>query len=400
LSVHSAVVIGAGIVGLAVARRLLQVMPGADVTVLDKETEVGMHQTSHNSGVVHAGVYYVPGSLKALLCARGRELLKDFCFEWSLPYVECGKIVIAKNGLEVPRLNELALRAEANNVPGARLLNADELKEVEPYACGVAALHSPHTAIVDFGSIAKAMATDLGCKGGKLVLSAAVTGFSRERQGVRVLSTAGELSAERVIICAGLQSDRIAVLAGDARSPAIVPFRGEYYRLAKKSKVLVKGLIYPVPDPRYPFLGVHFTRRVGGDVDIGPNAVLALAREGYCRRDVNLADILDMMRDPSFYKMARSHWRAGVKETVGSVSRSVFVNAARQYVPSLSHNDVEPAPAGVRAQAVAQDGSLLDDFAIHYLGNVIALRNAPSPGATSSLAIAEHLVSRLTADSE
>lgn len=381
---------------MAVARRLLQLFPGAGITVVDKEPEVAMHQTGHNSGVVHAGVYYSPGSLKAVLCRRGRELLKEFCDEWDLPYVECGKLIVARDADEVVKLRELQRRAEINKVPGLRFLSADALTEVEPHARGAAALHSPRTAAVDFSAVAKAIAADIGRQGGELMLSCEVTAFRREPLGVRVLTTAGEVVTERVIVCAGLQSDRVAVLAGDDPDPAIIPFRGEYYQLASNSSHIVKGLIYPVPDPRYPFLGVHFTRRVTGAVDIGPNAVLALAREAYRRREISLTDVLDVVRWRGFRRLARSHWRAGAREVLSSLSRRAFVNAARQYVPALSHKDVVPAPAGVRAQAVGADGKLLDDFDVHYMGPVVALRNAPSPAATSSLAIAEHLVEKIT----
>lgn len=396
MSTQHTAVVGAGIVGLAVARRLLELHPGAAVTVIDKEPDVAMHQTSHNSGVVHAGVYYAPGSLKAVLCRRGRELLKEFCAEWQLPYVECGKLIVAKNADEVVKLHELQRRAETNEVPGLRWLSSEGLTEVEPYATGAAALHSPRTAIVDFNAIAKAVAADISRRGGEVKLSCRVTAFRREPPGVRVVTTAGEVVADRVIICSGLQSDRVAVLAGDDPDPAIVPFRGEYYQLAESVSHIVKGLIYPVPDPRYPFLGVHFTRRVNGPVDIGPNAVLALAREGYKRREISLPDVMDALRWRGFRKMARSHWRAGAREVLTSVSRRAFVGAARQYVPALGYKDIVPAPAGVRAQAVGVDGKLLDDFAVHYLGPVIALRNAPSPAATSSLAIAEHLVNKIS----
>ncbi len=370
--------------------------PGAGITVVDKEPDVAMHQTGHNSGVVHAGVYYAPGSLKAILCRQGRELLKEFCDEWDLPYVECGKLIVAKNVDEIVKLRELQRRAQINEVPGIRFLGADALTEIEPHARGAAALHSPRTAIVDFTAIAKAVAADIRQRGGELMLSCEVNGFRREPRGMCVLTAAGDIVTERVIVCAGLQSDRVAILAGDDPDPAIIPFRGEYYQLASNLSHIVKGLIYPVPDPRYPFLGVHFTRRVTGGVDIGPNAVLGLAREAYRRREIDLGDVMDVVRWRGFRRLARSHWRAGTREVFSSLSRRVFVNAARQYVPALSHKDIVPAPAGVRAQAVGANGKLLDDFEVHYLGPVVALRNAPSPAATSSLAIAEHLVDKIT----
>jgi L-2-hydroxyglutarate oxidase LhgO len=396
VSAQHTTVIGAGIVGLAVARRLLQVFPGAQVTVVDKEADVALHQTSHNSGVVHAGVYYPPGSLKAILCRRGTGLLKEFCAEWDLPYVECGKLIVARNQGEVAGLRELARRAEANKVPGLRFLSTGGISDVEPYACGVAGLHSPHTAIVDYKAIAQAIVADIKARGGTVMLSAEVTGIVRQGPVARILTSAGEILADRVVVCAGLHSDRVAGLAGDGPGPAIVPFRGEYYQLAGSVSHMVKGLIYPVPDPRYPFLGVHFTRMVGGAVQVGPNAVLALAREGYRRRDIDIGDLMGLMKWPGFRALVMSNWRAGSREMLSSLSRRVFVAAARQYVPVLRGADIVAAPAGVRAQAVGADGRLVDDFEIHYVGQVVALRNAPSPAATSSLAIAEHLVDKMS----
>jgi L-2-hydroxyglutarate oxidase LhgO len=388
-------IVGAGIVGLAVARRLLELYPGATVTVIEKEAQVGFHQTGHNSGVVHAGVYYPSGSLKAQLCTRGRQLLKEACEQWDLPYIECGKLIVARNGTELPALRRLEQRALANGVPGLRWLEGGAMTEAEPYVSGVAALHSPRTAIVDFGRVAQRLVEDFEARGGTMIMNTEVTGFTPDGSGAQVLTPRGNVRADRVVLCAGLQSDRVARLAGDVADPAIVPFRGEYYRLVPTREYLVKGLVYPVPDPRYPFLGVHFTRRVGGGVDIGPNAVLALAREGYSWRTLKLADMRETVAWPGFRRLARQHWRAGGRELATSLSKHVFVAAARRYIPSLSMGDVVPGPAGVRAQAVAADGTLVDDFQVHSLGSIVAVRNAPSPAATSSLAIAEHLVDRL-----
>lgn len=390
----STVVVGAGIIGLAVARRLLEVRPGDEVTVLDKEDRVGAHQTGHNSGVVHAGVYYAPGSLKAMLCRRGVGLLQAFCEEHRIAYDACGKLVVAADASELGRLGDLEARARANGVPDLAYLDRTAMAEIEPHVGGVAALHSPHTAIVDYVAVAAALARDVEAKGGTVRLSSEVTGFHREQGKVRLVTTSGEVVAERAVLCAGLQSDRVARLAGDEAGPAIVPFRGEYYRLTPEREGLVRGLVYPVPDPRYPFLGVHFTRRIHGGVDVGPNAVLALSREGYRRRDVRGDDLVELVAWPGFRRLAQRHWRMGLRELTSSLSRSAFVAAARRYVPELGTGDVVPAPAGVRAQAVAEDGSLVDDFAVHRVGPVVAVRNAPSPGATSSLAIAEHLVER------
>lgn len=393
---ESIAVVGAGIVGLAVARRLQQVRPGDEVTVLDKESEVGRHQTGHNSGVVHAGLYYPPGSLKATLCRRGVALLREYAREKSVPYVECGKLVVALDAAEIGRLDDIERRAHENRVPGLRRLGAAEIGEIEPHAVGVAALHSPHTAITDFVAIARALAADVVAGGGRVRLDTEVTAVRRARGGVELAVAAEErLRFDHVVVCAGLHADRLAVAAGDEPDPTIVPFRGEYLRLVPERSDLVQGLIYPVPDPRYPFLGVHFTRRVDGSVDVGPNAVLALAREGYRRRDVVPADVAAVLRHPGFRRVARRHWRTGVGEIVGSISRREFVRRARRHVPELQLGDVVPGGAGVRAQAVDRHGTLVDDFRIHHLGPVTVVRNAPSPAATSSLAIAEHVVDRI-----
>lgn len=371
----------------------------AEVTVLDKENRIGAHQTSHNSGVAHAGVYYTPGSLKASLCRRGIELLKDYCEERGLPYQECGKLVVARDASELDRLDEIERRARANGVPGLRRLGADGIREVEPHVRGVSALHSPHTAIADFAAVARSFAGDVEQAGGSIRLHFEVVEIARRGSEVRLCSAAGDTASfDRVVLCPGLQADRVAELAGEREGPAIVPFRGEYHRLVPGRTHLVKGLIYPVPDPAYPFLGVHFTRRVDGGVDIGPNAILALAREGYRWRDVSLRDTMQTLSGPGFRRLARRHWRTGVWELRGSVSRRAFVSRARAFIPELTAADVEPAPAGVRAQAVDGDGSLVDDFRIGQLDGVVTVRNAPSPAATSSLAIAEYLSPRILAD--
>jgi len=411
-------VIGAGIVGLAVARRIGRLLPGARVTVLDKEDRVAAHQSGHNSGVVHAGLYYPPGSLKATLCRRGVALLREFCAEHDVPYTECGKVVVAVDDSERPALERLRRRAVANAVPGIVEVDAAGLRDLEPHAAGVAALHSPHTAITDFVAVTRALAHDVEAAGGRVLLGREATGVDLVPGGrsglvvVRVRRRAGSAAAgpggpsgdadgeerltfDRLVVCAGLQSDVVARWAGDDAGPAIVPFRGEYYTLRPERAGLVRGLVYPLPDPAYPFLGVHFTRRVDGRVDVGPNAVLALAREGYRRRDVVPHDVLAALAWPGFRVLARRHWRTGLAELAGSASRAVFVRRARRYVPALVPSDVVRAPAGVRAQAVDRDGSLVDDFRISRLGPVLAVRNAPSPAATSSLAIAEHVAGLL-----
>jgi L-2-hydroxyglutarate oxidase LhgO len=385
-------VVGAGIIGLAVARQLL--LSGATkVTVFDKETEVGQHQTGHNSGVAHAGIYYQPGSLKAELCHRGKSLLEAYCQEHDIAYDVRGKVVVARSEAELPGLRAIEARATANRVPGLRWLSYAELREIEPHVVGAAALHSPFTAIVDYQAMTRALAAEVEATGGELRLGSAVTGIRSAGSGVTVTTAAGSVTVDRLVVCAGLQADRVAQLAGDEASPAIVPFRGEYYRLLPGRQHLTKGLVYPVPDPAYPFLGVHFTPRVDGTVDIGPNAVLALAREGYSWRRASLADLRQMAAWPGFRRMARTHWRAGMFELRGSLLRSAFIARAREYVPELETADVVVAPAGVRAQAVDRDGTLVDDFVLRTVGRVVTVRNAPSPAATSSLAIAERIVS-------
>jgi L-2-hydroxyglutarate oxidase LhgO len=391
-------VVGAGIIGLAVARRMSELRPDAAVTVLEKEGDVALHQTGRNSGVVHAGIYYAPGSLKATLCRRGVELLRAYCDEQGIEIRDCGKLVVALDAGELPRLDELERRAAANGVPGMRRVDAEELRELEPHAAGVAGLHSPTTAITDYRAVAAAFAGDVRAAGGAIHFGAEVTGISTSGGAARVTAAGDTFEFDRLVVCAGLQSDRVARLAGDAREPTIVPFRGEYYRLAPGREALVRGLLYPVPDPAYPFLGVHFTTRVRGGVDVGPNAVLALAREGYRRRDFRGADLAETLRSSGFRALARKHWRMGAHELRGSLSRRAFAAEAARYVPEVSAADLVPAPAGVRAQALDPDGSLVDDFRISRLGPVTAVRNAPSPGATSSMAIAELIAEQALAD--
>ncbi|MEV0616389.1 L-2-hydroxyglutarate oxidase [Nonomuraea sp. NPDC050404] len=385
-------IVGAGILGLAIGREITRRRPGSRVVVLEKEDRVAAHQTGHNSGVVHAGIYYPPGSLKARLCGRGAGLLREYCAERALPYDECGKLVVAVTGEDVTRLDALHARAGKNAVPGLRRVGAAELREIEPHAAGLAALHSPRTAITDYPHIAESFAADIEAAGGELRLSYPVTGVIRDGGRLRVVSGERDVTVDRLIVCAGLHGDVVSGLAGDAAAPRIVPFRGEYLRVSAEKASLVRGLIYPVPDPRYPFLGVHFTRRVCGAVEVGPNAVLAFAREGYRRSDVRLADLRGIAAWPGSWRMARRHWRTGIAELRGSVSKRAYMRAARRYVPEIGPRDVVRAGAGVRAQALDRDGALVDDFRIHRLGPVTAVRNAPSPAATSCLAIAEHVV--------
>ncbi|MEV4455007.1 L-2-hydroxyglutarate oxidase [Microbispora sp. NPDC049633] len=382
-------IVGAGILGLAVARQMARA--GAEVTVLEKESRVAAHQTGRNSGVVHAGIYYQPGSLKATLCREGAAMLREYCAEHGLPYDEVGKLVVASTRAELPGLRRIAERARENGVPGIAELDAIGLREVEPYAVGVAAIHSPHTAITDFSAVARRLAADVAEAGGSVRLSRPVRAIRQTTDGVAVAAGPERLTFDRLISCAGLGSDRVADLAGAGGDVRIVPFRGEYYRLAGSARDLVSGLIYPVPDPRYPFLGVHLTRRIDGEVLVGPNAVPALALEGYSWRRASARDLRGILSWPGTRRMAAEHWRTGLREVYGSLAKRAFVSAARRYVPALSSADLVRTQGGVRAQAVSRDGGLLDDFVIDVRGRIVLVRNAPSPAATSSLAIARHI---------
>jgi len=388
-------VVGAGIIGLATARELQRRRPGSRVAVVDKEAAPGAHQTSHSSGVVHRGVYYAPGSLKAQLCVEGAAALLAYCDERGIPILRCGKVVVATSADELPRLEELHRRSLANGVPRAELIGQDRLRELEPHVAGVRALHSPETAVVDFARVAAAYADDVRTAGGELLLGREVIGLSQRRAAALVETTVGDLEAERVVVCGGVHADRLAGLTGAPPEPRIVPFRGAYLRLRPERRHLVRGLVYPVPDPAFPFLGIHTTARPDGDVWLGPNAVLAFAREGYRRRDVSLRDVRDALRAPGFRRLARGHWRLGLDEIVRDLSTRRFVAAARKLLPELDVADVLPGPSGIRAQALAVDGTLLDDFVFHESEGVVHVRNAPSPGATSSLAIARVIADRV-----
>jgi L-2-hydroxyglutarate oxidase len=385
-------IIGGGIVGIAIARALAQRGTG-EVTVVEKEHRVAMHQTGHNSGVVHAGLYYAPGSLKAALCARGRELTRDYCLEKNLPYREVGKLVVAVTPEELPALDDIESRSIANNVPGLRRLNAEQIKDIEPHAAGVAALHSPHTAVVDYAAITEAMADDIRQAGGQILLGHEVTDIANSNGKVRVTTSAAELVFDHLIVCAGLQSDLVAQFVGASPSPKILPFRGEYWALSAAKQHLVQGMIYPVPDPSFPFLGVHFTRGVYDDVHVGPNAVPALAREGYSWTNISIKDTLALVTWPGAPSLAKQHWKMGLKEITASLIKPLYFKEASRFIPELEMGDLTAkTAAGVRAQAWASDGSLLDDFAIDQVGPVTLLRNAPSPAATSAMSIADHLI--------
>ena len=395
-------VVGGGIVGVAIAREILTRRPDAQVTLFEKEDRLAAHQTGRNSGVVHAGLYYQPGSNKAVLCRRGVGLLEEFCTQRGIRRIECGKVLVALDDTERARLGDIEERALANGVPGVRTIGPEELRELEPHVRGVAALHSPTTSIVDFAEVTQALAADALAAGAKVLLGQEVIGL--RSTGTEVLVTARTAGGtyqdafDQVVVCGGLQSDRLAELAGDGPEPVIMPFRGEYYALKPERRGLVNGLVYPVPDPRYPFLGVHITPRVDGEVLVGPNAVLALAREGYTWRTASLHDVAEIARTPAFWRFARQHWRTGIREMYGSLSKRRFIAAARAYVPEISDDDVVPGTAGIRAQALEADGALVDDFRISIRDRIVLLRNAPSPAATSALAIAQHVVSMIADD--
>jgi 2-hydroxyglutarate dehydrogenase len=364
-------VVGGGIVGLAVARELQRRRPDETVVVFEREREVAAHQTGHNSGVVHQGVYYAPGSLKATLCRRGADLLDAFCAERGIAVERCGKLIVAADERELPRLDELHRRGLENGVPGLRRLSAAEVRQLEPQARAVAALHSPETGIVDFAAVARALAEDVA-----VVTACPVERFAETREGVRVVHAHGETLAGTAIACAGLWSDRLAVASGQSRDPRIVPFRGNYHLLERPE--LVRGLIYPVPDPALPFLGIHLTRRIDGNVLVGPSALL-----------------VGGLRWPGTWRVARRWWRVGLRELRTALSARAFAAEAQRYVPALRRADLLPGPYGVRAQAVARDGTLVDDFVFSQTARTLHVRNAPSPGATSSLAIAEYIADRV-----
>lgn len=382
-------IVGGGLLGLATGRALSQA--GHRVVVFEKEDAVAAHQSGHNSGVVHSGIYYTPGSLKATLCRRGVGLLEQFCRDNDVPYQKVGKVVVALNDCELGRLHDIEQRARRNHVPQVRWLDAAQLRAIEPEVSGVAALHSPTTAIVDYPAMARALAESIRRHGGQVRVNSTVTSLTTTDNCARVRVGDEETVFDHVLTCAGLHADAVGRAAGGAHWPSIVPFRGEYYRLVPQRRGLVRGLVYPVPDPAYPFLGVHFTPRTDGNVDVGPNAVLALSREGYRRRDVSVRDVIAMLGDVGARRLFRAHWRTGLTEMRGSLFARTFVARARRYVPALSVHDVVAAPAGVRAQAVGPTGELVDDFRFDRIGAVTAVRNAPSPAATSSLAIGEHI---------
>jgi L-2-hydroxyglutarate oxidase LhgO len=384
-------VIGGGIVGLATALQLIRRRPTVRVVVLEKEPAVGRHQTGHNSGVIHSGIYYKPGSLKAKNCVAGAQAMVEFCREQGIAYEICGKVVVATDQPELPGLEELKRRGTANGVPGLTMIGVEQLREFEPHCTGIAALYVPGTGIVNYSLVAQKYAELIQAGGGQILTDCPVQGIV-QRAGETVLETErGSIKASRVINCAGLYSDRIMRMAGEKNGLRIVPFRGEYYEIVPARRKLVRNLIYPVADPRFPFLGVHFTRRISGGIEAGPNAVLALKREGYRKTDFNLKDAVETAMFPGFWKMAAKYWQSGLGEYYRSLNKQAFARALQKLVPEIQSEDLEPAGAGVRAQALDSTGRLLDDFAIVESRQFIHVCNVPSPAATASLVIGKQI---------
>jgi 2-hydroxyglutarate dehydrogenase len=387
---YDRVVVGAGILGLAVARELLARHPDSRVAVVDKADRVAAHQTSHNSGVIHAGVYYAPGSLKARLCVKGAALMYEYCERQGIDVNRIGKLIIATGAGELPGLDELERRARANGVPGIRRIGGPQIREIEPHAIGVAALHSPNTGIVDFRTVCDRLAADVTQAGAELRLGWPVRDVLSNDRKIRLIGPDGDgIEAAGAVFCAGLWADRLAVRAGASPDPRIVPFRGGYLRLRAERRGIVNGLIYPVPDPALPFLGVHLTPQIGGEVVLGPSALLVGARDAYDLKTVRRGDLVDTISWPGTWRMMRRWWKTGLQELHLAASRRAFATHAARYVPGLTAADMRPGFAGVRAQAVARDGKLVDDFVISRTDRAVHVRNAPSPAATSSLALAE-----------
>ena len=388
-------IIGGGIIGLSSALEATRRFPQRTVLVLEKEDRIAAHQTGHNSGVIHSGIYYKPGSLKAKTCVEGAAAMVAFCREQGLPYEICGKVVVATREEELPALDELRRRGTANGVPNLTMIGTERLREIEPQSAGIRALHVPGTGITDFVAVAEKYAEIVAARGGEVRTGTKVLKLARRGGEWMVETTKGEVAARSLINCAGLHSDRIAQAAGAQPDSMIVPFRGEYYEIVPERHGLVKGLIYPVPDPQFPFLGVHFTRRIQGGVEAGPNAVLAFQREGYRRTDCSVADTIATLAFPGFWRMAAKYWRSGVGELYRSLSKRAFVRALQQLVPEIRESDLRPGGAGVRAQALDRSGKLLDDFHIVRAEGVIHVLNVPSPAATASLVIGRKIAELL-----
>ncbi len=384
-------IIGGGIVGLATALQAGRRQPSLRIVVIEKEPAIARHQTGHNSGVIHSGIYYKPGSLKAKNCVSGAIAMVNFCRENSIPYEICGKVVVATDQSELAGLEELLRRGTANGVPAMRKIGPEELRELEPHCTGIAALHVPGTGITNYALVAQKYAELIQVAGGQILTSCEVKGIAQGPSETVVETTRGSIKAGKVINCAGLHSDRIMRLTGEDNGLRIVPFRGEYYEIVPARRKLVRHLIYPVADPRFPFLGVHFTRRISGGIEAGPNAVLALRREGYRKTDFNLKDAVETAVFPGFWRMAAKYWRSGLGEYYRSLNKQAFTHALQKLVPEIQSQDLEPAGAGVRAQALDGSGRLLDDFSIVQSQHMIHVCNVPSPAATASLMIGQQI---------
>jgi len=385
-------VIGGGIIGAATAMRLAKKYPNLKVGVVEKERAVAGHQTGHNSGVIHSGIYYRPGSLKATNCVTGARELMQFCDENEIEYQLCGKLIIATSPQELPRLDELYRRGTENGVPGLEMVDAARLREIEPEAAGIRGLISPNTGIIDYTQVTKAYVTQLQRHGGEIIFNARVDSIEQRDSVIHLLTSAGEVETRYLVNCAGLYADKIAEMMGFDIDVRIIPFRGEYYFLKPEARRLVKGLIYPVPDPEFPFLGVHFTRSIHGGVEAGPNAVLALAREGYTKARISPRESAWTLAYAGFWQMARKYWKTGAHEVYRSFSKKAFTQALQRLVPAVREDDLQTGGAGVRAQAVDRSGRLIDDFRIVEGKNAVHVLNAPSPGATASLAISAGIV--------
>jgi len=393
--VYDLIVIGGGIVGLATAYQFTQRFPHRRVLILEKEARVAEHQTGHNSGVLHSGIYYKPGSLKAINCRAGKLAMQKFCATEGIAHDICGKVIVAVTESEIPALERIYERGQQNGVK-CLLIDRDQLTELEPHVAGVRAIHVPEAGIVNYRQVCERLAERVRQANGEIVFHAKVRGVKHSPNSITVLSGAGEFTARQLVNCAGLHSDRVSKLTGVNPKSQIVPFRGEYFALKSSAQHLCRNLIYPTPDPQFPFLGVHFTRMIDGSVECGPNAVLAFGRESYRFFDVNLADLLDTLRYRGFMRMAWKHWRMGLCEMWRSLSKKAFVHALQRLIPEIRSEDLESAPAGIRAQAVAPDGSLVDDFLIVEGDRVMNICNAPSPAATASLQIGATIVDQLS----
>jgi L-2-hydroxyglutarate oxidase len=387
-------IIGGGILGLTTAYHLTQRFPERPVVLLEKEASLAQHQTGHNSGVLHSGIYYKPGSLKAINCREGKQAMEAFCAAEGIDYEICGKVIVATSAAELPALERIYERGQANGVRCA-MIEKEHLHELEPAAAGIKAIHVPESGIVNYRQVCQRLAARIEERGGRIITNAQVTAIHHQAGEVAVESSAGEVTAQYVVNCAGLHSDRVTAMSGQKPEVKIVPFRGEYYTVKPHAQHLCRNLIYPVPDPNFPFLGVHFTRMIDGGVECGPNAVLAFAREGYTKADINVMDLLDTLTYTGFLKLAAKYWQTGLGEMWRSFSKAAFVRALQHLVPAVQEDDLEPAHAGIRAQAIAPDGAMVDDFLIQETDRMINVCNAPSPAATASLNIGRLIVDKL-----